>query len=301
MIDLRQLEQFLMIAQKRSITAAATELGVAQPTLTKSLRLLEQSLKVRLFTRHPRGVEPTEFGLTLARHAAAIKVRLNDALREIQGMRGEASAPISIGVGPSWLQRHCPRALAQTKLRHPDAKFEVRSGVDDALIDALLRDELDLAITELPPYDLDPNLQVVALTEDTHRVCCRCGHPLTRRKKLRPGDLVPYTWIGPPATTRSRRRLHALFESLNLPPPRFDVVTESALFMLETVRLSDALAFVVSTTLQTMESGVVMLDIPALAISRRAGIIIRASTWVSPALASLIEELQTVSKAQPRN
>jgi len=191
-----------MIAQKRSISAAAKELGVAQPTLTKSLRQLEQALRVKLFTRQPRGVEPTEFGLALARHAMGLKMRIEDALREIDGMRGTETSQITIGVGPSWLQRHCPAALAATRQKHPDARFEVRGGVDDGLIAALQRGEIDLVVAELPPQPRDADLAIIPLTKDTHRVCCRTGHPLARKRRVRPVDLVPFSWVGPPPTTR---------------------------------------------------------------------------------------------------
>ncbi len=58
-MDIRQLDYFLKVAERRSITAAAAELNVTQPTLTKSIRLLEQGLGVPLSERLPRGVELT--------------------------------------------------------------------------------------------------------------------------------------------------------------------------------------------------------------------------------------------------
>src|SRR5215813_7834620 len=68
-MDLRQLEYFLRVAQRRNISLAAAELNITQPSLTKSIKLLEKTLGVRLFERLARGVELTDYGHTLRRHA----------------------------------------------------------------------------------------------------------------------------------------------------------------------------------------------------------------------------------------
>jgi DNA-binding transcriptional LysR family regulator len=78
-MDLRQLEYFLRVAQRRNISAAAAELNITQPSLTKSIKLLEKELGVRLFDRLARGVELTDYGHTLLRHAEAVHVQIGDA------------------------------------------------------------------------------------------------------------------------------------------------------------------------------------------------------------------------------
>jgi len=68
-MDLRQLVYFLKVAQRKNISTAAAELNITQPTLTKSIKLLEDQLGVKLFDRLPRGVALTLYGATLLRHA----------------------------------------------------------------------------------------------------------------------------------------------------------------------------------------------------------------------------------------
>jgi Bacterial regulatory helix-turn-helix protein, lysR family len=75
-VDLRQLEYFLRVAQRKSISLAAADLNIALPTLTKSIKLLEQQLGVRLFEWLPPGVVLTPFGPMLLRRAEAVHVQV---------------------------------------------------------------------------------------------------------------------------------------------------------------------------------------------------------------------------------
>jgi DNA-binding transcriptional LysR family regulator len=111
-MDLRQLEHFLRVAQRKNISLAAADLNIAQPTLTKSIKLLEEQLGVKLFERLPRGVALTSFGTTLLRHAEAVHVQMKDAGHEIAAQRTGAVGTVVIGAGPTWLRRYLPTALA---------------------------------------------------------------------------------------------------------------------------------------------------------------------------------------------
>ena len=300
-MDLRQLDHFLAIFRRGSISAAAEELGVAQPTLTKSLRMLEASLGVALFKRHPRGVDPTEHGHVLARRGRTLRLGLNDAVHEIAGQRGLDPGPVRLGVGPSWLRRYCPTAIARTLAACPGARFQVSGGVDDALIGQLVGGQLDLVVAELPPLAHMAGLDAVPLTEDTHRVCCRRGHALAHGGRVDPADLLRFDWVGPPATSRSQVRLHGLFTALNLPGPRFSVVSDNGWVPLELVQESDLLAFVVSTSVLPGEHALVFLDVPELAMARQAGILLRATAWRSLPMQAFMTALGTLCSDRPRN
>ena len=100
-MDLRQLEYFLRVAQRKNISIAAAELNITQPTLTKSIKLLEDQLGVKLFDRLPRGVALTSFGVTLLRHAEAVHVQMKDAGNELTALRSGTFGTVMIGAGPA--------------------------------------------------------------------------------------------------------------------------------------------------------------------------------------------------------
>ena len=109
-MDLRQLEYFLKVAQRQNISTAAAELNITQPSLTKSIKLLEKQLGVQLFDRLARGVELTTTATTLLRHAEAVHVQINDAGDEVAALRSGTFGVVSVGAGPTWLRRHLPVA-----------------------------------------------------------------------------------------------------------------------------------------------------------------------------------------------
>lgn len=301
-MDLRQLEYFLRVAQRRNISLAAAELNVAQPTLTKSIKLLEKELGVRLFDRLARGVELTEFGQTLLRHAEAVHVQIGDASSEIAALRSGTFGSVSIGAGPAWLRRHLPLAVAQTVARYPGIHVKVGGGFDEELFRSLRRGEFDFVVAELPQAEDRRGLEARPLTSDVLGVCCRAGHPLVGRRRIAVHDLLPYPWALLPRTTRAQRRLGALFAARNLAPPQNVVETNSHAFLLNLLRHSDALTFTASKTVDIEEgAGLVMLKVPPLTVRREAGIVTRRGGWLSPAAAHVIDNLAAICAAHPQN
>ena len=301
-MNLRQLEHFLAVARLRSFTAAAAELGVAQPTLTKSIHGLEHDLEAKLFERLPRGVALTEAGQALRRHAERIGVQMQDAARELRSLAGAAGGAVAIGAGPSWLRRLLPEAVARAVAANPKIRVSVVGGFDDVLVKALRAGELDFVVAELPPETSADDLRLETLTSDRLSVLCRAGHPLTARADHSLGALLEFPWVMPPSTTRAQQRLNALFVAADFPPPRLVAETESLAFLLQLVLASDALTFTVTSTTELAESaGTVMLEIPELQAERSAGIITRRDAWLPPAAEPIVGELRRLCRARGRN
>ena len=100
-MDLVQLRYFTRIAALRSFNRAAAHLAVAQPALTRPVKLLEEELGVQLLLRHSRGVEPTEAGEILA-HGAETILRLADTVKSDVVTRAmEPRGTVRIGFPPS--------------------------------------------------------------------------------------------------------------------------------------------------------------------------------------------------------
>jgi len=301
-MNFRQLDYFLGVAECGSFTAAALALKVAQPTLTKSIRGLEQELGTRLFERLARGVVLTPSGVALRRHAERIGVQMRDAVAELSVITGGTGGPVAIGAGPSWLRRLLPEAVARAVTEHPSIQVSVTGGYDDVLLKALRAGELDFVVAELPPREAARDLTLRPLTADRLCVFCRDGHPLAGQKALGFCDLLAYPWVMPPRNTRPQQRLIALFVAADLPPPTIAVETESMAFLLKLLLSFDALTLTVSSTDELVEAaGTLALDVPELVAERTAGVIARQGGWLSPAAMVVIDSLAAACAGHARN
>ncbi|MDQ1739029.1 MAG: hypothetical protein QOE53_681, partial [Pseudonocardiales bacterium] len=98
MISLHQLRCFLATVEHGSFTAAAAELGLAQPSLSEQVRLLEQGLNAPLFDRVGRGLLPTEAARALRPHAERALTAVAEAGRAVAAVREVLEGTIRFGV-----------------------------------------------------------------------------------------------------------------------------------------------------------------------------------------------------------
>lgn len=78
MIDLKQIQYFIVCAQKHSFSSAAKELFTTQPNVSKAIKALEEELGFLLFERHNRGISLTEDGEKVYEYAVCICDNLNE-------------------------------------------------------------------------------------------------------------------------------------------------------------------------------------------------------------------------------
>jgi DNA-binding transcriptional LysR family regulator len=290
-MDIRRLQHLRQAVEAGSISAAAGALGLSQPALTKSIRILEAELGVPLLERRARGVVPTAFGEALLRRAAPVGVLLADALREIAALRGGAPAEAAIGAGPTWLRAKLPEAIADTIGASPGVRIRLQGGYDEALLRALRAGALDAVVAELPAIEDAADLALLPLGEEDFVVSCRRGHPLAHGT-VPPERLLGFPWVLPPRPSRARARLVALFVARGLAPPEPALETESTDMVLRVVTGSDALCFQVRSALQAPDAaGLTTVRAPALAATRRTGIVLRRDGWLPPAAREVLGRL----------
>ena len=92
-MDLKQLEYFVRVAELGSFTRAAIALNIAQPALSRQIRLLEVELKQNLLTRNGRGAVSTEAGKLLLAHGRGILHQVDRAREELGQVRGSLASP----------------------------------------------------------------------------------------------------------------------------------------------------------------------------------------------------------------
>ena len=292
-MELRRLEHLRRAAEAGSLSAAAGQLGLSQPALTKSIRLLEEELGVPLLERRARGVVPTPYGAALLRRTHRVGTLLDDALREIAALRGGAPDEAAIGAGPTWLREALPEVIAEAVRERPGLRVRVEAGFDDGLLRALRDGRLDAVIAELPPAEESADLDLLPLATDDLVVVCRRDHPLARAKRaVAPARLLSHPWALAPRGSRARTRLAALFGARDLPAPQPALETASTGLLLRFVAASDGLGFIARATLRAPDAaGIIALNVPDLAVARRSGIVTRSGAWLPASARDILSRL----------
>lgn len=150
-MDIRQLRTFIQVAEMRSINRAAAALHIAQPALSRQIKLLEEELGDSLFARSERGVSLTAFGDEML-HRAADVVRDFDALRsELSRRSGALTGHVRFGVPKTLMEDYVAPALAEFHALHPGISMLVMDGTTLELRELVRAGGLDLAIVS----DLD--------------------------------------------------------------------------------------------------------------------------------------------------
>jgi DNA-binding transcriptional LysR family regulator len=295
-LDLRQLQYFLATVENRSFCRAAEVLHVSQPALSKAVKRLELSLGVKLLDRLPRGVSPTLYGEALAAHANLIKGELGRAEDAILALKDGNSGRVVVGAGSSMRIELLPDATVRLHARHPNVNIKVIGELYDDLLPDLHRGELDLALSMIPDFQTDPDIEHIALYVDKTHPTVRVGHPLSKKRNVTIEHCLDYEWLLPASDNLGRCHLDAFFLAHNLPTPEPVIESNSTIFAINTIRKSDLIGWHPTRVIgNSNETGLVALPIDEITLTRTVGISTRRASVLSPAALMLIEELKTVS------
>jgi LysR family nitrogen assimilation transcriptional regulator len=145
-IDLTRLRYFSTIAQRRSLRRAAEDLHIAQPALSRHVRLLEQELGVKLLTRTARGVTPTEGGLALLRASEKLLDQFGRLKAEVTSIASTPTGTVRIGVLPAFGVRFLAGVVAELRETYAQLTFEITEGFSQRLQDLVLSNQIDMAV-----------------------------------------------------------------------------------------------------------------------------------------------------------
>jgi len=145
-MDLKQLEYFVRVAELGSFTRASIALDIAQPALSRQVRLLEVELRQNLLVRNGRGATPTEAGKLLLEHARGILHQVDRAREELGRVRGALAGRVAIGLPPSLARVLTVPLTRAFRQQMPDAQLSISEGLSAAMQEWLVNGRLDIAV-----------------------------------------------------------------------------------------------------------------------------------------------------------
>ena len=222
----RLLRHFLAVVERKNITAAADDLHISQPALTRSIRQLEKTIGSVLFERLPTGVALTRQGEVLARRARLMDLEYRHALAEITAMQQGLVGVLRVGAGPVWITTLLPPVVAAFYKQYPRVKVRLTSGVIDTLVPALLSGEIDVFCSTFD-FAAQPEIIKEPLLTIRHTVVARAGHPLAGRGPVSAADMSRFPWLVLASDHVGTSRVGSYFVASSVDPPTIAVETTS--------------------------------------------------------------------------
>lgn len=214
-MDIANLRAFVEVAEAESFSAAAEQLHLTQPAISKRVATLESTLDARLFDRIGRAVRLTEAGRALLPRARRILGELEDSRRALSNLSGNVSGRLSLATSHHIGLHRLPPTLREYVQRYPDVELDLHFMDSEAACHSVETGDLELAIVTLPPEDR-PSLERTLVWDDPLAVVCAPEHPLATRRRVRITDLANYPAILPASSTYTRQIAEQAFQKLGL-------------------------------------------------------------------------------------
>ncbi|HOV19455.1 LysR substrate-binding domain-containing protein [Ottowia sp.] len=229
-LRLQQLMLFEQVRASGSLLAAAGELAMTQPAISKSLHELESQVGGPLFVRGKRGVVLTELGRRFEPHAASMLAELRQLAETLNATQAGTRGQVVVGTLISASAALLPAAIERLRRDAPDVVVTVRVGPNTLLFPLLARGELDVVVGALPGATAVAGAERARLAsqplyEEALRVVVGAQHPLARRRKLALAELMGLDWIVPTPDSMAWPSVRAFFGATGLPARRIESVS----------------------------------------------------------------------------
>lgn len=213
-LDPRHLEILAAIVETGGLTEGASLLGRSQPSVSRSIALLESRVGQPLFEPRRRPLRPTELGLSLAQEGKKIldAGRAASAMAEAYAL-GMAGA-VRVAGTPIFMDGVISSVIAEFQSEHPNLRIDQSYAYPAEALEKISGDALDLAILPVRPAELDGAFEFRQILPGRNVIACRTGHPLSRQTALNPRDIFRYPWIAPPANSPLFRDLRTLLDEM---------------------------------------------------------------------------------------
>ena len=289
------IQALVVMARSRSEAQAALQLGISQPAVSRTLRVLEHLVGAPLLQRSLRGARFTESGETLLRHVKLACAEARGIECDLAAWHGEVRGSVVIGALPLSAALILPPAIDAVRRARPEIRITVVDGGFESLCRKLREADIDVMVGALraPP----PDIRQEVLFQEPLAVLARIGHPCFERHPLMLADLLPWEWVMPLHCTPATRALQQAFTSAGMCPPVPAVHCNNVTLIEAMLSQSDRLALTSRSQARHDErrGRVRQLPIDLPDTNRSIGVATRGSSEPSPDLAAVLDALRAAA------
>ena len=205
-MELRHLRYFVAVAEALSFTRAAKNLHLAQPSLTRQVRNLEEELGVPLFSREHNRIELTEKGRQFLDGTKKLLAMCAENVAALQVRNGKEISELNIGYIANIHYGLLPATLGTFRTLYPRVALNLFDLTSAEQYQALESRKIDLGFVGLRSDQSPCALLFECVAYDTILVALPARHPLVKKPKLKLADLAPQFFIGMSAKTHPGAR-----------------------------------------------------------------------------------------------
>lgn len=282
-LDLANLSAFVAIAESGSFSGAGESLHLTQPAVSKRIAVLEAQLSARLFDRLGRQVVLTEAGQALLPRAQRILSELEDTRRVLEHLGAAVGGRLSLATSHHVGLHRLPALLRQFAAQQPQAALDIQFLDSELAYAAVLRGEVELAVTTLAPDTRAP-LRAQSIWHDRLQVVVAPDHPLAGLREVTLDDVAAYPAVLPDAGTFTHRIVAGLFADRGV-TPHLRMTTN----YLETIKMLVSVGLAWSVLPERMiDHQIVALPVTDVALSRELGCVTHGGRTLSRAAQAFV-------------
>ena len=211
-----QLRYFTTVCRCKSVTQAAKELHVSQPSVSNSIRALEDELGIQLFYRIKLQMFLTQEGEIFLEKAVKILRDVDQLTQQMKDLRGTRKM-VRVGISPMVSAMYFPEILLPFREAYPDIRVEVEEWGALTCRQRVLDEAMDLAI--IATNDMDQNkLESRPIIDAELKYYVSRDHPLADRAKVTVEEIQNYEMLLLPTGAYTRRLVEQMFRSRGLQP-----------------------------------------------------------------------------------
>lgn len=161
-MNLNQLKTLMLIAELGSLSKVADRIQIAQPALSRQMRLLQEEVGVPLLARHRLGLRLTEAGEEMVKRLSSLIRQLDQTIDDVRAFSGKAYGRVVLGIVPTASYVLAGKLACRVAAKYPDISLRIVEAYSAHLVDWLQRGEIDAAIM----YGSELHLKIEPLLRD---------------------------------------------------------------------------------------------------------------------------------------
>jgi DNA-binding transcriptional LysR family regulator len=294
--DLAELRALVAVAKFGSFRAAAAELHLSQPALSRRIEKLETALGVRLFHRTTRKVDLTAVGREFSQRATHLLNGLDESLLGIRDVAGRVTGEVTLACIPSSIRFFLPDILKEYHQRYPRIVVRlIDQGANDVL-STVVRSEADFGFNYIGTQD--PQLEFEPVMKEYFVLACKPDHPLARKRKVRWAELAGYDYMSITKASGNRFLLDMALSDLPM-RPRWFCEAQHVSTLVNLVEAGLGVAAVPRLAMPPPgHTGLVSVPLVEPTITRSVGLIRRVGRTLAPAAQQLYDQILAVRERE---